>query len=100
MEALLDEAKKSYDYVIIDMPPLGPVVDGLEMSAQFDGVVIIAEWGKTPVAVIEEASHALRAARARILGVVITKVDPMLDRSWKKDWSQYYGSRETLVARS
>ncbi|MGF1621860.1 MAG: AAA family ATPase [Rhodomicrobiaceae bacterium] len=100
MQDLLDEAKKSYDYVIIDMPPLGPVVDGLEMSAQFDGVVIIAEWGKTPIAVIEEASQALRAARARILGAVITKVDPMLDRSWKKDWSQYYGSRETLVARS
>lgn len=100
MQNLLNEAKKLYDYVIIDMPPLGPVVDGLEMSAQFDGVVVIAEWGKTPVAVVEEASQALRAARARILGAVITKVDPMLDRSWKKDWSQYYGSRETLVARS
>jgi Mrp family chromosome partitioning ATPase len=40
-----------------------------------DYTVVVAEWGKTPAPVLLEAVHLLRNARAKILGVVLNKVD-------------------------
>jgi len=99
MRELLAEARKTYDHVIIDMPPLGPVVDAVEMSSLFDGVAIAAEWGKTPLPLIEDALQALHSAQTKVLGIIITKIDPMLERSWKKNWFQYYGNKYAYEAK-
>ncbi|MFA5901250.1 MAG: polysaccharide biosynthesis tyrosine autokinase [Hyphomicrobium sp.] len=74
-QALLKQALNSYELVIIELPPLVASVDSLAMSALLDTTIIIAEWGKTPVPVISEAVHMLRNARAKILGIVLNKVD-------------------------
>lgn len=74
-QAFLKQALNSYELVIIELPPLVASVDGLAMSALLDTTIIVAEWGKTPVPVISEAVHLLRNARAKILGIVLNKVD-------------------------
>lgn len=74
-QALLKELQKDYELVIIELPPLAASVDSLAMSSMLDCTVVVAEWGKTPVPVLLEAVHLLRNARAKILGVVLNKVD-------------------------
>ena len=91
MRLLLQRLRDSYDIVLIDLPPLRPVVDSLAISPLLDGVVLAAEWGRTPLPTLAEAAHALRAAEARIVGAVLTKVDGragMFDKA-----SAYYGRR-------
>lgn len=86
MAALLAEARKLYDYIIVDMPPQGPVVETVTIAGLLDGVLIVAEWNKTPVPLIEEAVRSLTTADAKILGAVLTKADPALSKMGKEEW--------------
>jgi capsular exopolysaccharide synthesis family protein len=74
-QALLKQLHKDYELVIIELPPLVASVDSLAMSSLLDCTVVVAEWGKTPVPVLLETVHLLRNARAKILGIVLNKVD-------------------------
>jgi capsular exopolysaccharide synthesis family protein len=76
MQRLLRELADSYDIVIVDLPPVQPVVDALAVGSFLDAVLLIAEWGRTPVSLLAETARALRMARATLLGVVLTKVAP------------------------
>jgi capsular exopolysaccharide synthesis family protein len=74
-QAMLKRLQKDYELVIIELPPLVASVDSLAMSSLLDCTVLVAEWGKTPMPVLLEAVHLLRNARAKILGIVLNKVD-------------------------
>ena len=75
MNQLLQQLPSHYDMVIVDLPPIKPVTDGLAISSLLDGVIMAAEWGTTPLPLLAEAVHALRMAQVNILGAVLTKVD-------------------------
>ena len=47
MTALLDALDQHYDYVILDLPPLGPVVDARAILDNLDGVFFVLKWGGT-----------------------------------------------------
>jgi exopolysaccharide transport family protein len=75
MVRLLAEAKSGYDYVLVDLPPLLPVVDVRAAASLFDSFLLVVEWGRTR---LDELDHALRGAplvRERLLGAVLNKVD-------------------------
>ena len=57
MAQLLEAARKAYDYVIIDLPPLAPVVDAKAVAGAMDGFVFVVEWGKTSIATVTDALH-------------------------------------------
>lgn len=73
MEALLAEARESFDIVIIDTPPLLPVTDAAIAAASADGAVIVARYGKTRYAEAERCAESLRAVDARILGTILNR---------------------------
>jgi capsular exopolysaccharide synthesis family protein len=74
LKQLLTELQKSYDIIVVDMPPIEPLVDGLALGSQLDGVIILAEWGETPLPLLADTVHSLRKSHAKILGAVLTKV--------------------------
>lgn len=75
MAALLEEARKSFDYVVVDLPPLGPVVDAKAFAPLADGFVLVAEWGATPRLLVRSALQADRQIAAKTLGVVLNRTD-------------------------
>jgi succinoglycan biosynthesis transport protein ExoP len=76
MRGLLQRAADGgYDYVVVDLPPLGPVVDVRAAASLFDGFVLVVEWGATPRAVVRGAMEQDRPVQDRCLGVVLNKVD-------------------------
>lgn len=75
MRALLDRAGKIYDYVIVDLPPLNPVIDVRAAAASFDGFLFVIEWGKTARAVARTTLLTEQLVHNRCLGVVFNKVD-------------------------
>lgn len=58
MTQLLKDAAESYDFVIIDLPPLGPVIDARAVLHNLDGLFFVAKWGSTN---INHAESILRA---------------------------------------
>jgi Mrp family chromosome partitioning ATPase len=78
---LLATLDQSYDLILVDLPPLNPVVDGLAISSLLDGVVLVVEWGKTPLEILADTVRSLQIAQACVLGIVITKVEDKATRT-------------------
>ena len=79
MQKLIENLRQYYELIVIDLPPLKPVVDGLALCSLLDGVVLVAEWGNVPAPVLGEVVHDLRRVSATPLGVVLTKVEDATD---------------------
>ena len=73
-KAMLQYLKESYDYVIVDTPPVNAVIDGVLISNLCDGVVLVVESGVTERAVAKHAKQQLDYAGIKLLGVVLNKV--------------------------
>ena len=76
MAQILARSRESYDFIIIDLPPITPVVDVKAISHLIDKFVMIVEWGNTSKEAVLEALNKIGSAREQILGVVLNNADP------------------------
>jgi capsular exopolysaccharide synthesis family protein len=90
MRDLLQQLKENYHYIIVDLPPLTPVAEGLTMSSMLDAVLLVVEWGRTPQDLVADVTYGLNLADANILGVALTKVDQASVHLGLKKALQYY----------
>jgi polysaccharide biosynthesis transport protein len=81
MEQLLVAARKTYDYIIIEIAPIMSVVDVKMIGRFIDRFVFVVEWGKTKRSLVLEALSEEPTIRERTLGIVLNKVDPSALRS-------------------
>jgi protein-tyrosine kinase len=81
LQALLDEARRDYDYVLIDTPPVAPLADCRLLGRWVDGFILVVAANKTPRKLLAEALRVLEPAQ--LLGVVFNGDDSPL--------SPYYG---------
>jgi len=75
MANLIEEMRASFDYIVVDLPPLGPVVDAKAFAPLADGFVMVAEWGATPRVLVRSILQTERQIAARTLGIVLNKTD-------------------------
>ena len=73
-----------YDYIIIDTPPLGSVIDSAVIAENCDGAIILLESGKDSYKFVNSVKDQLSRSGCKILGVVLNKCSP------KKSSSYYY----------
>ncbi len=71
MKNILTTLKQSYDYVIIDTPPLPALSDALALVPETDGVVVVCRHRISHVGEIAKTLNTLSFAKANILGVVV-----------------------------
>ena len=74
-KALFDLLRKTYDYVIVDLSPLVPIIDVRATKGLIDSYVFVVEWGHTRVDSIERALKEAAGVYDNILGVVLNKAD-------------------------
>ncbi len=72
---LMEELKKTFDYVIVDSAPLGLVIDCAVISSAVDGVMIAIDTTNNSAKLERKIVGQLNKVGAKILGVVLTKVD-------------------------
>lgn len=65
---LLSTVRDRYDYVILDTPPIVPVVDSALLARVVDGVLLVVSANKTPRKLLEEALNELDPAK--VIGIV------------------------------
>lgn len=68
---MMTDLRDSYDYVIIDAPPLLPVTDTAVLAVHADGAILVTKHGSTKREQLRLAAQSLQAIDARILGVII-----------------------------
>jgi non-specific protein-tyrosine kinase len=88
LDDVLDEARRSYDYVLIDTPPVVPLADSRLLSRVIDGYIVVVSAHKTPRRVLAEALDLID--RAKIIAMVFNGDDRRLSAY---DYG-YYGSAE------
>ena len=70
---LLDEARKHFDYIIIDAPPLGVFTDANLLINRADSAILVVRASRTRYAVVDRLLEQL--PRERLLGVVLNRAD-------------------------
>ena len=90
LKRIFDELRKQYDFVIVDLSPITPMIDVCAATEFIDSYVLVIEWGRTTIDVVE---HALRAApdvRESMLGAVLNKADIKRLASYDPYLTGYY----------
>jgi capsular exopolysaccharide synthesis family protein len=76
LKALLESVQDSYDYVILDLPPITPVADVKAISHLIDAFILVIEFGRTPQQAVIDALNAAPTVCEKLLGAVLNKADP------------------------
>lgn len=71
MSLLLKELKLTYDYIIIDTPPVNVVSDAVVLAAKTEGIVMVVQDRQTTHDDFGKAVDALKFADANLLGVIL-----------------------------
>jgi succinoglycan biosynthesis transport protein ExoP len=96
---LFKELRQSYDYIIVDLSPLVPVIDVRATANLVDAYVLVVEWGRTKVKLVEHALRESENVYENLLGVVLNKAnmdvvhryDGYLDGYYRnKHFARYY----------
>ncbi|MBE5944608.1 MAG: CpsD/CapB family tyrosine-protein kinase [Lachnospiraceae bacterium] len=85
-------AKEKFDYVILDTPPLGSVIDAAVVSQLCDGMCLVLTAGKISYKFAQKIKEQLDMANCRILGVIMNKVKVRKNGYYGKYYGKYYGS--------
>lgn len=94
MDRLLMQAAERFDYVVVDLPPLAPVVDARAIAAKMDAFVFVVEWGRTARNVVRKSLEHAPTIVNKCAGVILNKVD-----NNKMKLYQQYGSSEYYYSR-
>jgi succinoglycan biosynthesis transport protein ExoP len=74
-KSMMESLGKKFDHILLDSPPVLGFADSLILSTTVDGVVLVVLGGKTPKETLQRAKEVLYQVNAKILGVVINRVD-------------------------
>lgn len=101
MATLLDDVGKNYDYIVVDLPPIGPVIDALAISDKLDGFVMVVQWGRTPRMAVKNALRSAPLISERCFGVLLNRVDMnALKKYAKQSDGEYYNKLYNSYYRS
>jgi len=89
MERMLNELRQHFDQIVLDSPPVLMVTDATILSSYVDGVILVVESGATARGAVTRAHRILENAGAKILGVVLNKLDLERDGYYGSDYRYY-----------
>lgn len=88
MRSILSECRQTYDYILIDTPPIVGLADARSLLSKVDISVLVAAVGQSKRSLVAHAAEILRTSGCDITGLVVNFV-PKTDRS---SYHQYYAS--------
>ena len=71
---MMEKLGRDYDFILIDTPPIGMVVDGAEIAQKCDGSILVLEYNISTIHSLRTMEKLLEQAGSPILGCVINKV--------------------------
>ncbi len=90
MKQLLAEAQNHFDYIILDLPPLGPVADTRAIAPLIDAFVFMVEWRATARKAVRNILMSNSEIYSKCLGVVLNNVNVSQLRLYEGPGSRYH----------
>ena len=87
---VIEKMKTVYDYIIIDTPPLGSVIDAAVIANECDGSILVVKSGEISRRFARKIVDQLRMADCPVLGAILNSVD-MKKNSYGNYYGKYYG---------
>ena len=92
LAALLEEARKQYDLIIIDTPPMSVAPDAETVDALCDGALLVVRQNSAPAVQINRAISSMKAIGSPVYGCVLNNVHSSgLGRAGHGTYSYGYG---------
>ncbi|MFU7515543.1 CpsD/CapB family tyrosine-protein kinase [Clostridium sp. HCS.1] len=88
MENLLESLKDTFDYIILDTPPVQAVTDSQILSTKSDGTILVVRAERTKKDSVENAVNLLKKVNANIIGTVLNGIDVSRNKYY-----YYYGEK-------
>jgi polysaccharide biosynthesis transport protein len=84
-KSMMESLGERFDHIVLDSPPVLGFADTIILSTSVEGIILVVLGGKTPRETLQRAKEVLHQVNAKILGVVINRID--IQRS---DYGYYY----------
>ena len=88
MDNLIENLRCSFDYIILDSPPIQAVTDSQILSTKADGTILVVRAQKTKRDSVKNAIGLLKKVNANILGTVLNGVE-----ATKNNYYYHYGDK-------
>lgn len=94
MRHLITCAREQYDYVILDFPPLAPVIDAKAASHLVDHFLMVIEWGATSPVIVTESLSSAELVQSKLIGALLNRANPSalkkIEAYKGKNYHRYY----------
>ncbi len=90
MSAMLKQLRDMYDYIILDLPPVGEVTDALAVVKETDGVLLVVRQNYCNRIALTEAVRQFEFVDSRLLGVTYNCATDNSNGYGKKYYKKYY----------
>lgn len=100
MAKTLSLLRKSYDYILLDLPPVGEVSDALAVANQVDGMLLVVRQDYCDRNALVAAVNQFEFIESKILGVVYNCASESTGRYGYKNYYKSYGKRSNQKAAS
>ena len=75
MDDFLARARKKYDLIVIDTPPVMAALDACALSRKADSTMLVVRWAETPRAAVTHTLKELARANGHLAGALLNMVD-------------------------
>lgn len=93
MQKFFQDLREQYDRIILDLSPLAPVIDVRATGTLADSYILVIEWAKSKVDIVERVIRETPMVRERLMGAVLNKVNLAAMSRYDTNSGGYYRNR-------
>ncbi|MGY8667477.1 polysaccharide biosynthesis tyrosine autokinase [Bradyrhizobium sp. UFLA05-109] len=93
MQKFFQDLREQYDRIILDLSPLAPVIDVRATGTLADSYILVIEWAKSKVDIVERVIRETPMVRERLMGAVLNKVNLAAMSRYDTHSGGYYRNR-------
>lgn len=93
LKEFIEEAKREYELILFDSPPILSAADAAILSSKMDGVLLVYRLGKVSRGLLKRSTAQLEQVKARMLGVILNGMKPEVSPDFQNfKYYNYYSS--------
>ena len=92
---LIEVLRQSYNYILIDLPPLSPIIDVRASTHFVDAYLLTVEWGRTKIDAVEQSLRSAPRIYDNLIGTILNKAD--MDAMRRYDSSGRYDRKIIIL---
>jgi polysaccharide biosynthesis transport protein len=93
IKSFFDDLRQHYEYIIVDLSPVAPVVDVRTTAHFVDSYVYVIQWGTTKIDVVKKALGEAPSVYEKLIGTVLNRADISKLSRYEAHRGAYYDNK-------